>query len=96
MNFLTISIAEVLADSQITTTPSGEQRTFSLKFAKDDGSVSTIAQASRNVKLGKATKGANTNLRENNLMLVYDHSAQTHKHVTIALLEYYNGIRIFH
>lgn len=96
MNFPTISIAEVLADSQTTTTPSGEQQTFSLKFAKDDGSVSTIAQASRNVKLGKATKGAHTNMRENNLMLVFDHKAQTHKHITIALITHYNGVRVFH
>ena len=96
MNFPTISIAEVLADSQIGTTPSGVHRYFSLKFAKDDGSVSIIATASRNVKLGKATKGSHTNLRQQNLMLVYDHAAETHKHITIALITHYNGVRVFH
>jgi hypothetical protein len=48
------------------------------------------------VKLGKATKGAHTNLRENNLMLVYDHQAKSHKYITIALITHYNGVRVFH
>jgi hypothetical protein len=96
MNFQTISIGEVLADSQIGTTPNGEARSFSLKFAKDDGSVSSLAKASRNVKLGKATKGSHTNLRQQNLMLVYDHESKTHKHITIALITHYNGVRVFH
>jgi hypothetical protein len=96
MNFTTISIAEALADSQIGTAPNGDPRTFAVKFAKDDGTVSTIAKASRNVKQGKATKGAHTNLQQQNLMLLYDHQAQTHKYISIALITHYNGVRVFH
>lgn len=96
MTKATISIAEVLADSQVTTAPGGNPRYFSLRFAKDDGSVSTIARASRNVKRGKATKGAKTNLQAANLMLLYDHDAGTHKYVTISLITHFNGVRVFH
>ena len=96
MQKATISIAEVLAESQITTTPQGEPIYSSLKFAKDDGSVSTIEKASRNVKQGVAKKGAHTNLREQNLMLVYDHAGQTHKYITISLITHFNGVRVFH
>jgi len=35
-------------------------------------------------------------LRQQNLMLVYDHAAETHKHITIALITHYNGVRVFH
>lgn len=91
-----ISIGEVLSESQITATPSGQPLYFSIKAAKDDGSVTTIAKASRNVKQGLAKKGAHTNLREQNLMLVYDHVADTHKYITISLIIQYNGIRVFH
>jgi hypothetical protein len=96
MNFQIISIGEALADSQIGTAQSGVPRYFKIKFAKDDGSVSSIEIASRNVKLGKATKGSHTNLRQQNLMLVYDHEAKTHKHITIALITHYQGVRVFH
>ncbi len=96
MKTATISIAEVLADSQITTTPTGSTKYFSVKFAKDDGSISNIKKASRNVKLGKKTKGSHTNLKEQNLMLIYDHIAKHHKYITISLITYYNGVRVFH
>lgn len=63
MKTASISIAEALAASQVTATPEGQPVYFSIKFAKDDGSVSTIVKASRNVKQGKRTRGAHTNLR---------------------------------
>lgn len=96
MQKATISIAEVLADSQITTTPEGDPKYFSVKFAKDDGSVSIIGKASRNVKQGVAKKGSHTNLQQQNLMLVYDHDGQTHKYITISLITHFNGVRVFH
>ena len=96
MRKATISIAEVLADSQVAATPNGEPNYFSITFIKDDGQRRHIQKASRNVKLGRRTRGAHTNLRAANLMLVYDHTAGTHKYITIALVTHYNGVRVFH
>ena len=94
-NAQTISIAEVLAASQVTHEGSSPAY-FEIKFAKDDGGVSIIKKASRGVKKLTKGKGAKTDMRAANLMLVYDHEAETHKHVTIALILQFNGTKVFH
>lgn len=90
-----IGIAEALAASQITR-QGAAPKYFSVTFYKDDGSISVIRKASRNVKGPVKSAGAKTNLRANDLMLVFDHDANTHKYITISLIRTYNGVRVFH
>lgn len=88
------STAEVLADSQISVGADGQPRYFSLEFMKEDGSIRTIAKASRNVKKGKNPGQPTTNRKANDLMLVYDHDAGSHKHVIISFILRYNGKKV--
>jgi hypothetical protein len=91
----TISIAEVLADSHKTYTD-GKSSTFAISYYKDDGSIGSVARAQRNVKQGSSGQGTATNLRKNDLLLIYDHDANKHKYITIALIRTFNNTRVFH
>ena len=96
MNFQPqISVAEALAQSHITF-ENGQPKFFSISFWKNDGSIGFIKKASRNVKEGVKGKGAKTNMKAANLMLVYDHDAKRHKHITIALMREFNMVKVFH
>lgn len=90
-----IGIAEVLADTH-RTHDGTTARQFSLTYYKDDGSIGSIGKAARNVKSNVKVGGATTNLRQNDLMLVYDHEANSHKYITVSLIRTYNGTRVFH
>lgn len=89
-----ISTAEVLADSQVSVGADGQPRYFAMVFMKDDGGLSIIRKGSRNVKKGKAPGKPTIDRKANDLMLVYDHDAETHKHVIISFILRYNGQKV--
>ena len=77
-------------------TEDGQLRMFSLKYAREDGSVGTKLRCSKSFRSLPGAGKFTTNIRRNMLLLVHDHDTNQTRNLSIDLLIEYNGYVIDH
>jgi hypothetical protein len=101
-----IGISQVLNRINVTYDQENNPSVFSLKFVKDDGSIRTIAKASKAVKHGKIGGGKGEkskfkyNQKEKGTILICDSEAKSEKEkfksVKISTIIGFNGMEVHH